>query len=102
MEENQIERLVVAFERIAEAQEQQADYLNQMLAEHSAYYANASERYQKLANDEAQMIAFRERDIEIAERRIKLDFALWRLKFAHAAFEDDMPDDLLDILGIRK
>lgn len=89
MNEELQDRLVVAFERIAEAQEQQSEYLMTIATQHAAQY----EKYDEWRIVDVQLARAadvrKEREVKIYERRFEFDMSYWAAKIVSVKDKDD-------------
>jgi len=89
MNEELQDRLVVAFERIAEAQEQQSESLMTIATQHAAQY----EKYDEWRIVDVQLARAadvrKEREVKIYERRFEFDMSYWAAKIVSVKDKDD-------------
>ena len=89
MNEELQDRLVVAFERIAAAQEQQSEYLMTIATQHAAQY----EKYDEWRIVDVQLARAadvrKEREVKIYERRFEFDMSYWAAKIVSVKDKDD-------------
>lgn len=89
MNDELLERLVVAFERMAVAQEAQAQYLTALLQQNAERYEKHDQWRRVSERRELEAGNRKEREVQIAERRYEFDMSMWAAKIAAVENEDE-------------